>query len=289
MQNLLSNKKAPLPYWAATTGWALLIFILYSMPDSAIFLLNSRAADGITTLITILFGTEFKKDILLITIAIVEKGLMTPFFAVLSLLFWVSLYKNGYKPVKASVFSFFISSAAAMLFELYRLQFIGDKPLSPGFNIAAALAAQAAVLFVRWLKKRFPWAINRETISYIVFGVLTTLINLLVYGICYNTFKIHNLISNIIAWVAAVLFAYVVNKRFVFRSKTYTTAQTIREFKLFVGARLFSLAFDELGMWLTVNKLSLNGGISKIIMNIFVLVSNYFFSKLIIFKSERPD
>ncbi len=287
MQN--SPSKFRTSFWAVATGWTLLIFMLYSIPDSSISLLKDKAADGITTLITILFGSDINHDIISIADDIVQKALLTPFFAVLSLLFWVALYKSRHKPFKASAISFFISCVVALLFELYHLMFVGDKPLSIGLNIASALAAPAALLCIRWLKKRFPHAINRETISYIIFGVLTTLINLLVYGICYNTFKIHNLISNIIAWVAAVLFAYVVNKRFVFRSKTYTAAQTMHEFALFVGARLFSLAFDELGMWLMVNKLSLNGGISKIVMNIFVLLSNYFFSKVIIFKTERPD
>lgn len=76
----------------------------------------------------------------------------------------------------------------------------------------------AVVLLWRWTWRKFPRLLNRETVSYVVFGVLTTLVNMAVYGLSYNTLGIHNLISNAIAWTAAVLFAYAVNKLFVFHS-----------------------------------------------------------------------
>mgnify|MGYP005800251171 CR=1 FL=1 len=114
------------------------------------------------------------------------------------------------------------------------------------------------------------------------------LVNMAAYGFFYNLLGIHNLISNALAWAVAVLFAYAVNKLFVFQSRTGTATALAREFGLFIAARLFSFGVDELCMGLLVNALHANGGISKIAVNVIVMLINYFFSKRVIFKKDAP-
>ena len=114
------------------------------------------------------------------------------------------------------------------------------------------VALLAAFLFLR-LMRRYPGLLNRETISYVFFGFLTTVVNIVAYGLCYNNIGLHNLISNAVAWVAAVLFAFIVNKLYVFQSHTETAAQALGEFGLFIAARLLSFGVDELMMWIMVD------------------------------------
>ena len=128
-----------------------------------------------------------------------------------------------------------------------------------------------------------------------IFGVLTTLVNIVVYLLCdtamgvFLTGAVLTLVTNSIAWVAAVIFAYVVNKLFVFRSKTETAKAALIEFALFIGARLLSYGVDTLGMVLLVDVLHVSGIVSKVLMNIVVMIMNYFFSKWFIFnKGKKP-
>ena len=123
-----------------------------------------------------------------------------------------------------------------------------------------------------------------------VFGALTTVVNIVTYLTACTGLGIPNLISNAIAWVVSVLFAYVVNKLFVFQSKTGSWSRC-REFALFIAARLFSLAADELFMFLLVDVLASNKTVAKIAANVVVMIMNYFFSKWFIFKKKGtlPD
>ena len=137
--------------------------------------------------------------------------------------------------------------------------------------------------------RRLPRVCNRETVSYVFFGALTTVINIVLANISYRLLQpvtvpvVANLASNSIAWIAAVLFAFAVNRTFVFRSHTHGRAAW-REFGLFLAARVFSFAIDALGMVLLVDLLGLPFGLSKLAMNIIVLILNYIFSKRIIFR-----
>lgn len=113
------------------------------------------------------------------------------------------------------------------------------------------------------------------------------MVNILSYQIFYHSLGIPNLVSNALAWVLSVLVAYIVNKLFVFQSSTADARALLREFGLFVAARLFSFGIDELGMWLMVDVARLNTGISKLAVNIVVVILNYFFSKRIIFARQN--
>lgn len=148
------------------------------------------------------------------------------------------------------------------------------------------------------MKGLFHKLCNRETVSYLFFGVLTTVVNYGVFALILHFFGPEStLIANGAAFVAAVTFAYVTNKLFVFESKSWAKEVLARELPSFVGARLFSFAFEELGllvcMWLQVERFSLFGLngilIAKIVLSFVVVVLNYFFSKCFIFKKSGGD
>lgn len=125
-------------------------------------------------------------------------------------------------------------------------------------------------------------------ISYIVFGVLTTAVNVVTYGLLrpalhWNAYW-DVLIANAVAWVLSVAFAFITNKLFVFKSKSFEARVFWRELWAFVAARLFSLGVDELGMVFLASFLGMNDWIAKIIMNVIVVIINYILSKRFIFK-----
>ena len=140
------------------------------------------------------------------------------------------------------------------------------------------------------LKKFVEWyRAHQEGMRYLVFGALATLVNIVVYSICYYTIHIENGISNVIAWVIAAIFAYITNKFCVFNSKVDNNKALIYEIASFFGCRLLTLAIDEAIMIITVNKLALNALLMKIVANVVVIILNFVFSKLIIFKKGNKD
>ena len=130
------------------------------------------------------------------------------------------------------------------------------------------------------------WVKYQELILYVFFGGLTTLVNIVVYWLCSDVLHIYYLISNFFAWILAVLFAYVTNKIWVFKSKKNGLAAIMKEFALFVSGRILSGAGDMLIMFVCVSVLTLPGVIAKIAANVFVVIFNYIFSKLIIFRKS---
>ncbi|MBR6400443.1 MAG: GtrA family protein [Firmicutes bacterium] len=142
------------------------------------------------------------------------------------------------------------------------------------------------------LKNLFGKYINRETISYLIFGVLTTIVNyfvsFLVMHFCTNIrYDVRVNVATVVSWIAAVLFAYVTNKIYVFRSKTRDIKSILREMTAFFAARLLSFGFEIVWMNLTVNVLHWNFYISKLIAQVVIVILNYIFSKLFIFKKRE--
>lgn len=158
-------------------------------------------------------------------------------------------------------------------------------------SLSVSIGVAALIILLHQLYVKHPQILSRETVSYVFFGILTTVINILLAIVSYRIlYKIllpiaANLLSNVIAWTGAVIFAFYVNRRFVFQSHTHGK-QAWREGILFLGARLFSFVMDAIGMVVLVDLLSFPYGVSKIVMNIIVLILNYIFSKRIIFRSE---
>lgn len=132
-----------------------------------------------------------------------------------------------------------------------------------------------------WLRK------YKELILYVFFGGLTTLLNMAVYFVCTRSLGMGLEISDILAWIAGVLFAYVTNKLFVFESRSWRGRAVLAEFAEFVGARVLSLAVDVAFLEITVKILQWWDAPMKIIANGIVIVMNYVFSKLFIFRKRE--
>lgn len=124
----------------------------------------------------------------------------------------------------------------------------------------------------------------REVISYLFFGVLTTAVNFIVYLPVYNTLGLSASVSNMIAWVVAVVFAYFVNKIYVFRSLDWSRKTVIPELTKFIAARVLSGVLETGILLVTVDILGWNGNIWKFVTQVLVVISNYVFSKLIVFR-----
>lgn len=131
--------------------------------------------------------------------------------------------------------------------------------------------------------------INKETITYIIFGVLTTLVNYVVCFLFYKFTDVNILVYNVVAWIAAVIFAFITNKLFVFESKSFAANVLIKELITFTIARVLSLGMEELFLFITVTLLGMNEMISKLIAQILVVIVNYVASKLFIFKKKEEE
>lgn len=123
----------------------------------------------------------------------------------------------------------------------------------------------------------------RETILYLFFGACTVGVNVLSYSLLYECLKISNFWSSLLAWLIAAFFAYLTNKKFVFNSKSSTTAKNISEFLKFFTCRILTGVLDIMIMLVAVDYLHWNNVFWKLISSIIVTSVNYFASKIIIF------
>lgn len=139
------------------------------------------------------------------------------------------------------------------------------------------------------LSNYFTKLTNRETISYVIAGGLTTVVNFIAYYLFCNILKIENLIANVIAWIIAVAFAYIINNTWVFQSKYQNQKEELDKIMKFVGARVFSLVIEEIGLYLMVDLLHWNNMLVKGFLAVFVVAINYVFSKRYIFKATEKE
>ena len=123
-----------------------------------------------------------------------------------------------------------------------------------------------------------------DVISYLFFGVLTTVVNYLVYLPVYNLLGVSAAVSNAIAWVVAVAFAFLTNKPFVFRSHDWSAKTVVPELTKFVSCRLASGVMETVILFVTVDLLGWNGNLWKLVTSVLVVVLNYLASKLLVFK-----
>lgn len=127
--------------------------------------------------------------------------------------------------------------------------------------------------------------VNRETIAYAIAGVLTTLVNFISYEGFYRL-GLSNLKANAIAWLIAVTFAYIVNKRNVFLSKSDSVKDEIVKVSKFFGARMVTLGIEQLGIFIFIDCMGIYRWIVKAALAVFVIIINYIFSKLCIFNKK---
>ncbi len=127
-----------------------------------------------------------------------------------------------------------------------------------------------------------------EIINYVIVGGCTTLINLFVYFVLISTIfsakgDLDIQIANVIAWICSVLFAYVTNRKFVFKSNT-KGSEKLKELSSFFGSRIVSLIMDIALMFILYSIMHINDTISKLIDQVVIIVANYVLAKLLVFK-----
>ena len=127
----------------------------------------------------------------------------------------------------------------------------------------------------------------KSFILYAIFGVLTTIVNVVTYYLFAKVFGCGTAVSTIIAWLVAVLFAYVTNKKWVFDSPSWEKDVLIKELIAFFSCRLLTGLLDLIIMMVFVDVLHFNDLIIKVISNIIVIILNYVASKLVIFNNDR--
>lgn len=133
---------------------------------------------------------------------------------------------------------------------------------------------------VSWYNK------TKEILWYGFFGVLTTLINIVSFSLLDKA-GVEVYFANFIAWVLSVLFAFITNKVFVFGSRSFSPKILFKEMFSFFFARVVSLGIDMGGMYLLLDVFKVKKILSKVVVNIIVIIANYIFSKLFVFKKEK--
>lgn len=125
-----------------------------------------------------------------------------------------------------------------------------------------------------------------DILSYLIFGLLTTVVNYLVYLPCYNVLGLSAAVSNVIAWAVSVAFAFLTNKPFVFKSNDWSAKTLWPELTKFVGTRLGSGALETVAIYVSVDLLRGNGNVMKLVVSVLVVIINYVGSKLLVFRKK---
>ena len=124
----------------------------------------------------------------------------------------------------------------------------------------------------------------QDILSYLFFGVLTTVVNFLVYYPLTNLLGMNATVVNVIAWAVSVVFAFLTNKPFVFKSHDWSAKVVFPELSKFIGTRLGSGALETLMIFLLVDCMAMDSNIVKIAVSVLVIVINYVGSKLLVFR-----
>lgn len=186
------------------------------------------------------------------------------------------------------------------ILEMYSDDENADKPLLDLATNSYIVKKNAIIVYNEYLNKKsnnitsfwkLLWNIyhkNEEIFNYLIIGVLTTLVSLLTYYICVISFlnpsiPIELQIANVISWVTSVIFAYITNRKIVFKSKEKNIK---KEATAFISSRIATLLLDMLTMFFLVTILHINDKIGKIIAQIFIIIGNYIISKLFVFKKK---
>lgn len=138
-----------------------------------------------------------------------------------------------------------------------------------------------------WLQKM--WKKYNDIFWYCFFGGLTTLVNMVIFYMFSDLINLHYMIANTIAWIVAVLFAYITNRTWVFKSKVKGLKAIAKEIGVFMWFRLLSLGMEMIILFVMIDLLGIKEMLTKLIAQIVVIVANYIFSKWIIFKKPTCD
>lgn len=137
----------------------------------------------------------------------------------------------------------------------------------------------------------------KEPILYVFFGGLTTLVNYIIYFSCTEGFRLGWSAATVLAWIGAVLFAYVTNRKWVFESSAIGVQAVVLEFAKFIAARLLSLGMEWVTLKLLLDILHMNNYIyaslpvgefaAKTIAQVIVIIANYIFGKWVVFRKKN--
>ncbi|OUZ24699.1 hypothetical protein A5867_002386 [Enterococcus sp. 6D12_DIV0197] len=144
---------------------------------------------------------------------------------------------------------------------------------------------QKFIEYKKILKQKKLW----EPLTYLFFGGLTTVVNIVVYLIFREGFGFYYQTANVISWIASVLFAYFTNKLWVFETKTKTKQESWAAFGKFIFFRVISLGLDMLCMYLFISILATGDLVAKLVTQVVVVLANYVFSKFLIFNTKKSE
>lgn len=130
------------------------------------------------------------------------------------------------------------------------------------------------------------WKKHEEGMNYLFWGGVAFVLSMVLFHIFANIMHLYEQIANILSWIICVIFTYVTNKIFVFKSRTKGLKRILKEFKDFVVARILTLVMENIILFVMIDLMTINNMIAKLVGQFVVIVSNYIFSKLWIFKKE---
>lgn len=133
-------------------------------------------------------------------------------------------------------------------------------------------------------KIKMPYQKKKELFLYLVFGVLTTVVSIILFWFFDSVIGMHELIANSLSWIFSVAFAFFTNRIWVFAAPTKTMYAFFKQMGLFYSGRLISFGVETLIIWIFVTLLGLNALLIKIIANVIVIIINYVMSKIVIFR-----
>ena len=140
-------------------------------------------------------------------------------------------------------------------------------------------------LLLKFIKKL--WKRYEEAMNYLFWGGVAFLLSMVLFYIFANRMGIYEQIANILSWIICVIFTYLTNRIFVFKSKTRGVKRIFKEFRDFVTARIMTLVMENAILFVMIDLLTINNMISKLTGQFVVIVSNYILSKLWIFRKEK--
>ena len=129
----------------------------------------------------------------------------------------------------------------------------------------------------------------REAISYLFFGVLTTAVDFITDIVLTRFFSVGEGLANVIAQIVAILFAFFTNKLFVFEDRSMKLQALAVQFFKFASLRLVTLILNSAMFFVMIDVLQINDIITKVIVSVIVIILNYIFSKLIVFKKKEGN
>lgn len=131
------------------------------------------------------------------------------------------------------------------------------------------------------------WKKHEEAMNYLFWGGVAFVLSVVLFYIFANTMDLYEQIANTLSWIICVIFTYLTNRFFVFKSKTRGIRKIGKEFTEFITARILTLVMENTILFVMIDLLTVNNMIAKFIGQFVVIVSNYILSKLWIFKKEK--